>query len=301
MTYIIDLQRLWQEKSLVQSKARYTQSGLDPQKKMVSVILVVNPTEYDKFLKAMHSVLAQPFVREIIIVNNQTHPSVDALLNQVAHQHPKCTIVAAEKEVGLPDLFNQGAQYASSPYLLFLDSNCVLSEDAVFYMLLTGLQKPGPWIIGAQNNDLLPLRLGIRANPMNIKRHMPEVSLPGGGFHIAQVHPQYVFMSSNTFMDLRGMDKNCFDAAFHYDLCLRVHLGGGGVYSPKDIRLVDFVEPIKLKPSLRREWQAFRGWCHFYRKHEHSTANKLKITAIYSLLMLRFLVSLPKVALSRFS
>lgn len=300
MTYIIDLHRLWQEKLQTPAKARYAESGLDPQKKMVSIILVVNPTEYDKFIKAMQSVLAQPFVREVIIVNNQGHPSVEAFLNQVTYQYPKCVVIPADEGVGLPDLFNQGAQYASCPYLLFLDSNCVLAEDAVYYMLLTGLQKPGPWVIGAQNNNMLPLRLGIRANP-NIKRSMPEVSLPGGGFHIAQVHPQYVFMSSNTFMDLKGMDKHCFDSAFHYDLCLRVHLGGGGVYSPKDIRLVDFVEPLKLKPSLRREWQAFRGWCHFYRKHEPGTANKLKITAIYSLLMLRFLVSLPKVALSRFS
>lgn len=299
MTYIIDLQRLWQEKSQVPAKGRYNHPALDPRKKMVSIVLVVCQTEYDKFKNTIQSVLSQAFVREIIIVNNQVHPSVNALLKQIKHQHSKCVVIDGDKDLSLPDLFNQGAQYASSPYLLFISSNCVLAQDAVYHMLSTGLRKPGPWLIGAQSTSLLPLKLGIRVDRKN-QPLMREVSLPGGGFHIAQVEPQCVFMSAVTFMDLKGMDNHCFDSAFHYDLCLRVHLGGGGVYSPKDIRLVNF-EPIKTKPSLRREWQSFRGWCHFYRKHESNKSNSLKRTAVYGLLMLRFLVSLPRVALSRFS
>lgn len=317
MTYVIDLQRLWE--GAAKTSAKDDTSLLEPYKNVVSVIMVAQ-VEETKLLQSIQSVLAQQFVREVIIVNAEASSEVEKSLMKFASLHPKCYIVNGQRGMGLASAYNLGTQYASGQYLLFLDSRCLLTKNAIVKLLATGVRKPMPWIIGMKGfiqpqavpmgvkpNLWAKLKQKIK-NKINVlwygvennKMHSPlEVSLPGGGFHATSLAPQCLFISTQTFLDLKGMDRKCFHSTFHIDLCLKVHLAGGGVYQAKDLYLVNNqIPPVTFGKTFSQQWQAFKGMHHFYKKYVSNRTNIFWSSVLYCGLVLRFLGNL---SLSLFS
>jgi GT2 family glycosyltransferase len=138
-----------------------------------------------------------------------------------------------------------------------------------------------PWVIGTgKEHELMTF---------------PEVSLAGGGYHTKAVAADCIFISTQTFLELRGMDKRCFHHTFHADLCMRIHLAGGGVYQVNDIRAVRKGAPqTSFRGNVRRAWQAFRGGCHYYRKYKSKNTNIITVGLLYFGLSLRLLGDIIK-------
>lgn len=307
MTYIIDLQRLWESSAHVTPEQQHAaaKAYLDPRKNLVSVIVVAHSDE-TLLLQTLHSVLAQQFLRELIIVNGEDSASLDKTLTKLAAQYPKCYLVNSQKNIGLVASFNLGARYASGQYLLFLSENALLSNNAILHLLTTGIRKPTPWVIGT-GEQIVPeapgailgrlKKLFLRENALKYEHHhkqsFPEVSLAGGGYHASQIASECLFIPTQTYLDLSGLDKRCHHSAFHTDLCLRIHIAGGGVYRAKESILVTRKGlSINFGEHFRKEWQAFRGQLHFYQKHYGKLNNKLWSAIVYASTAFRFVVRL---------
>lgn len=295
MTYIIDLQRLWEGNEAGSASAAFANAQEGAHKNVVSVIVVAEPNEA-MLMRTLSSVLAQKFVREVIIVNCEALPSLEKALTKFTHRHPKCYLVKGHKHAGLAAAYNLGAQHASGQFLLFIRGNCLLAKHAIASLLATGLPKPAPWVIGAaekkSHTPFKPLAK-LLANSFDMLKYennqnnpLPEVSLPGGGFHAAHIAPDCLFMSTQTFLTLKGLDKKCFHSTFHVDLCLRVHFAGGGVYRARDFDVVACHGPGQtLAEGIRSEWQAFCGRYHFYQKYVSKRKNKIMVFFLYSALL----------------
>ncbi len=310
MTYILDLRRLW-EGVTVSSEAQEAAAAvyLDPRKNVVSAIVVAHTNE-PIILQTLQSVLAQQFIREVIIVNSEGSSSLEKTLAVFAKRHPKCHVVNGQKKDGLAAAYNLGAQYASGQYLLLFSGNCLLSKNAVLNMLATGIRKPAPWVIGGAESLKAQGRLKkLLSNSMHSLKYEnqtshPEVSLVGGGFHTSNVGPECLFLSTATFLELRGLDEKCFHSTFHTDLCLRIHYAGGGVYRAKDLNVVVCSETtLPLVAYVRKEWQGFCGRHHFYQKYVSNNTNKLFMGVLYAGIALHFIAKLSfgllNIALSR--
>ena len=289
MANIIDLTKLWgsrddnaPSKATIQTFPGLVAADL-VRNAMVSVVIVgYGPL---KALTALlESVQKQNFVREIIIVRAGLDKTAQTELVDQLSSVPKCHIVNGNPNKGLAAAYNLGAQYCSGRFLLFLDSTCVLPEEAVAKLLATGIAKPLPWILGItagahSTKSKMSWRGLFRSSaPAKDSKIFPEVSLPGGGFHAASLSGECLFLPYKTFAELKGLDKRCFHSTFHLDFCLRVHLAGGGVYTTKDLNLVpnlswaaqgqEVKNPFKQKwQRVVRWWQGVRGVVYFYRKH----------------------------------
>ncbi|MBS0286864.1 MAG: glycosyltransferase family 2 protein [Proteobacteria bacterium] len=305
MTYIIDLQRLWEGNEEGTASSAFARAQNGAHQNVVSVIVVAEPNEA-MVMQTLSSVLAQKFVREVIIVNCEALPSLEKALTKFTHRHPTCYLVKGHKRAGLAAAYNLGAQHASGQFLLFIKGNCLLAKNAVASLLSTGIPKPAPWVIGAAEKkkriNFKPLaHLNLFSNAFETQT-LPEVSLPGGGFHAAQIAPDCLFMSTQTFLELKGLDKKCFHSTFHMDLCLRVHFAGGGVYRARDFDVVACTGAgHSLRESIRSEWQAFCGRYHFYQKYVSSRKNKIIVLIGYTALLVGFLGRMCMRLLSNFN
>ncbi len=300
MTYIIDLQHLWEGSNPDTTGA---QADVAARKNVVSVIVVASRSE-SLLIQTLQSVLAQQFVREVIIVNCEEQPSLEKALAKFVRNHPKCYHVRGHKNAGLAAAYNLGAQHASGQFLLFIKGNCILAKNATAKLLSTGMLKPAPWVVGAaekpSEDAFKPLGMlsKLFANSFDALKYegnqhqaIPEVSLPGGGFHAANIGPDCLFLSTQSFLELKGLDKKCFHSTFHMDLCLRIHYAGGGVYRAREFDVVAFKGTKQpFRAAMRNEWQAFCGRFHFYQKYVSRNTNKFLMVFIYGALAGGFMV-----------
>jgi GT2 family glycosyltransferase len=313
LTYIIDLQRLWESSASVTPEQQQAAAKvyLDPRKNLVSAVVVAHKDE-DLLLQTLHSVLAQQFLREVIIVNGEGSASIDKALTKLAAHYPKCYLVNGQKNTGLAAAFNLGARYASGQYLLFLSGNGLLAKNAILHLLTTGIRKPTPWVIGtgeqlscsaqvsafSQIKKILLKEDSLKYEHSQMKS-FPEVSLAGGGFHASQIAPECLFIPTQTYLDLSGLDKRCYHSTFHTDLCLRIHIAGGGVYRARDAIIVTRLgKPEAFAEHFRKEWQAFRGQVHFHQKHYGKLTNKFWLAVVYASKACRFI---GRLVMARFS
>lgn len=310
MTYIIDLHKLWEEHTDNNVGARGGDVSIDPRQNIVSVVVVATANE-TLLIQTLKSVLAQRFVREIIIVNCEPAQS-SSFLAKYIKLHPKCYVVSGHPKIGLAAAYNLGAQHASGQFLLFMTDACLLPKNAVMKLLSTGIRKTTPCVVGVEDKTYCKEKaqvswgaaikgwLKTKSEKVFEANKLPEVSLPGGGVHATHVAPYCLFLNTKTFLGLKGMDKNCFHSTFHVDLCLRVHLAGGDVYWAKELDVVLQPSPRQsLRHFSNREWCALRGWYHYYKKYVSKYTNKSLMGVLYIVLMMHFLWKMSTHSLAR--
>jgi len=304
LAYILDLQRLWEEPAGSSSSHEASGAGAVDHH-FVSVIMVVQSNQ-ETLLKSLQSILTQLYIREIIIVSCSPDLIFESFLTKLCNLQPKCMVVKAPPKIGLAAAYNIGAERAGGQFLLFLNAASLLPKNAVLKLMATGIQKPLPWIIGAKEQIIFaPAEKGFKNRWQNMlskdyehfiankQLSSPEVTLPGGGFHTPLVAASCLFIAANVFTELKGLDFKCFHSTFHRDLCLRVHLAGGGVYCAKDVNCIVHVSaPSRLLQGIRNEWQACRGWYHFYQKYLRRKNNIVLRSLFYGKLLSRFVRSL---------
>ncbi len=291
MTDIIDLQRLWNSNSQITSRQEQAAKALSigSSMRLVSVIMVITHNDDQKLQHTFEWLLSQLFILEVIVIYRNDSVALIEPIEKFIQSSCRGYQVGVEKNVSLAAGYNMGAQYASGQYLLFIDADNSLPQELVVKLLETGIHKPMPWIVGIQPAKLSSLDTilskitGYSATESDPSLS-PEVSLPGGGRHVSAVAGECLFIPSETFIALRGIDQKCFHVNFHRDLCLRVHLAGGGVYQIENIAIQSHSHlPHSLFHTLRYEWQAFKGWCHFYRKYVGKLTNVFVAGLFYGL------------------
>ncbi len=308
MTYVLDLKRLWDDRTPVTESQQRAAANvhLDPKQRVVSVIVVIQHDDLS-FIPTLHSVLSQLMVRELIVVNTATSSSVEKALNHFIYQHPRTLLVSGQNTRGLASAYNLGVQYASTPFLLFLDAHCILPKDTVLHLLATGVRKQRPWVVGA---SIVKTPTGFVPTVPAFKKYfskttqndVPEVSLPGGGHYAHIVPSQCILIPMPTFAELKGLDKDCYHTTFHWDLCLRVHELGGSVFHAKEVVLtVNEPQIADLSALCRLEWQSFRGWCRFYQKNFSKLTNFVSACYFYCSLILMSGLSFGRKALQYLS
>lgn len=297
MTYILDLQQLWNDRSQVtlkSAKAAYS-LALDPKQHVVSVVLLANYKQEDHFLEALQAIVSQWFIREIIVICPEGF-TLDRHLEKFSHTHPRCYGIPAKKSISLAEAYNLGAKYASGQFLLFMDSQILLQKNAVFKLLATGIRKSTPWVVGVKtgidkrfSKVISKLTNFYSSYSLNDATMVPEVSLPGGGIHTLNIASSGFLMPIKTFVELKGMDQKCSDNIFHLDLCLRIHLAGGSVYEVQEVEIEksekrSVSKLTALYEIFCQEWKIFRATCYFYQKYVSKETNFMWIAIRYLVL-----------------
>lgn len=218
-------------------------------------IIIVNFNTRD-FLKDCINSIKQKTLRisyEIIVIDNA---SVDGSVEMVRNEFHDVIIIEAGSNLGFGRANNLGVETARGEYLLFLNSDTRLVNDAIFelYSFMSnhsecgiaggnltdfsgnpahsfGMRFPGPF------SDIARIFPETRHGP-GVTKH--EYNVTGKPKKIAYVTGADLMINRSLFLDIGGFDPDFFMYFEETELTHRVHAKGFFVYSVPSAMIMHF-------------------------------------------------------------
>lgn len=225
------------------SRARSATVALEPR---VTAVVVTRNTGQSLEL-CLRSALAEPWIDELIIVDNGNPPAVSSALRALQADRRDVKLVSAAHETSLSAAANLGAGHALGRWLLFLDPHVVLQRGAVARMAAAGGGARTPWIVGGRLTDTNGRdRRAVRAGALNtwsavamafdwpaprpqFKRRKKHDKGPPEPTQVAAVSGAFMLIPRGDFEALGGFDEGFATDAADLDLCRRAGEAGGSV------------------------------------------------------------------------
>lgn len=224
------------------SRERATSATTEPR---VSAIVVVHkvssrPSARTPLDLCLRSVLAEPIVDELIVVDHANDKAVSSSLRALQADRRDVVLVTAGASLSAGAAANLGASHASGRWLLFLDSSVVLQRGSVARLVALNSNTEGPWVAGGRLTDIRGgERALIRAGSLNAFSSLAVVlGLPAGkrvrrrataATPVAAVSGAFMLMPHTDFGRLKGFDEGYVTDGADLDLCRRMVEEGGSV------------------------------------------------------------------------
>lgn len=222
------------------SRERQQAADLAPR---VTAVVVTRHTGQTLEL-CLRSALAEPWVDELVIVDNGNPPSVASALRALEADRRDVHLIQPRKELGLAAALNLGAARARGRWLLFLDPHVVLQRGAAERMVAAGAGVRSPWIIGGRLTDTdgrerrgarrgaltawsaLAVAMDLEGGPRRRRKKKKE---PGEPLAVAAVSGALMLAPVEAFRELGGFDEGYLTDGADLDLCRRAGDAGGVV------------------------------------------------------------------------
>ncbi len=220
-----------------------------------------------------HSALAY----EIIVIDNASPDQSGTLLKK---EFPAISLIQNTSNLGFAKANNQGVNESSGEYLLLLNSDTIIREDAIEKLLKIYKSRPDIHFLGPKllNSDLSPQpsaapfyslfvvfsALFLKGDYWGLSRSSPDQFTRSDWISGACI------LTKKSFFDkLHGFDESIFMYMDEVDLLYRAHKLGMNTFFTPDAMVVHFGSGSskgRTEPIL----QVYRGFLYFYQKH-HST------------------------------
>lgn len=226
------------------SRERTTKVALEPR---VSAIVVVRnlkqlPGQAPLEL-CLRSVLAEPMIDDVVIVDQKNGPSVSMALRALQADRRDVKVLAAPANATYGAAANLGAREARGRWLLFLEPDVVLQRGAVARMAAIGDETHKPCIVGGRLTDLEGReRRNARAGDLNAFSAIAlamDLAPAGRGAkksasakepaRVAAVSGAFMAIPRRDFQALNGFDEEYKTDCADLDLCRRAAAAGGAV------------------------------------------------------------------------
>lgn len=219
----------------------------------LSVIVVSYNTRrlLDDCLRSLLAANAPPGGMEIIVVDNA---SSDGSTEMVRQEHPNVRLIALDENLGYSAANNRGAAVARGDYLLYLNSDTVVGQDALAEPLAFMRERPD---IGAltvklvypsgerdpDNHRGFPTPWNAFCHFSGLSRAFAHSERFNGYFRsyedfdsihsVPVIAGSYMMVSRHLDRELGGWDETYFFYGEDIDYCYRIHQAGYGiVYYP---------------------------------------------------------------------
>lgn len=236
----------------------------------LSVIVVSYNTRQllDDCLASLYVAVVPPGGMEVIVVDNA---STDGSVGLVAEKYPQATIIACDENLGFSAANNRGSAVASGDYLLFLNSDTVVGQDALVAPLAYLKSRPQVGALTVRlvypngerdpdNHRGFPTPWNAMCHFTGLSRLFPHSPRFNGYFRsyedFARIHAVPVIAGSYMLMpryldrQLGGWDETYFFYGEDIDYCYRIHEAGYEiVYFP----LVEVLHYKGASSGLRKE------------------------------------------------
>jgi N-acetylglucosaminyl-diphospho-decaprenol L-rhamnosyltransferase len=237
---------------------------------------------------SLEALLAAAEIAEIVLVDNGNDGPARAQLARLAAAQARLTIVEGQGNIGFAAGCNLGAARATTPYLAFVNPDCVCSPGA-FAGLIAALEAdPEAWMAS-------PRLVGANGEP---ERGTPRAILTPwtalvetlGLWRIAPNHPSFqrlnlyatdaywkagpvpaisgafMFVRTKRFQALGGFDERYFMHVEDLDLCLQIARAGGTIVYLPEITAVHRRASSRVA-RWRLEWRKTMGATRYMRKN----------------------------------
>lgn len=221
------------------SRERATALALEPR---VSAVIVARGLGPGKAGQAhldlcLRSVLVEPWVDDVIIVDNGNAPEVSSALRALQADRRDVRIVGAPIAASFAVASNMGAAQARGRWVLFISPDVVLRRGAVQRMAAAGADAREPLVVGGRLTDTSgrerpAAHLG-QLNAFSAIAVAMDVAPPAGkkrrARNVGAVSSALMLVPREHFQTLGGFDAGFATDYADLDLCHRAASAGGSV------------------------------------------------------------------------
>jgi GT2 family glycosyltransferase len=221
--------------------------------------------------------------RELVVVDNASRDGTAALVRE---RHPDARLLVNDVNLGFARAANRGLREACGRYVLFLNPDAVVNDDAITAALATLAASPGAGLVGVAQRDaagrVIPtvepfFSLGALRRPAHRRVSAPAGDRP---VEIDWCHGAFLLGRRDELLALGGFDERYFLYAEDMDLCCRVHESGKSVvYLPQVSILHEGNAAGRELLGERRAAAIFASQLAFHRRR-HGRAATLLLRAL---------------------
>jgi len=259
--------------------------------KPISVIMVSYMTG-PALIEAIHAVMADPDVFELILVDNGNSPDARKRLSHVVAKYEKIRLLQGHGNIGFGRACNYGAKLASGEYFLFLNPDALIAEGAARNLANCGKSLTAPWIAGGMLKDingqeqrgsrrgsLTPLSAIVSFTPLHRlpffkSIHKENESLPAEPTAYPTVSGACMMMNRRSFDILGGFDEDYFLHVEDIDVCRRARESGGEVYFVPGASVMHYGSTSQVRRQ-KVEWEKLKGFTRYFIKHSDTAFGKV--------------------------
>lgn len=236
-------------------------------------------------------------VAEIRVVDNASDDGSLAIVQRHALADPRVRFIANPDNPGFAVACNQGAAASTSPWLAFVNPDCLVEIDSLARMRMHAAAFDDALVgadlvdedglrdaaarrrdpdFGAMLRDPSRARLGVPLDPMQPLQRVDAVS------------GALMLMPRALFARLGGFDEAYRLHVEDLDLCRRVRDAGGTVAVANDVRVVHVRGVSSRSRPLFVEWHKHRGFSRWFGKFEAPRRGPFLRAAVFAMIWVRF-------------
>lgn len=181
-------------------------------KPLISVVMPVYNVEIRWLDEAVKSVLSSTYDNfELVIVDDfSTENRVTEYLSSVSD--PRVKIIRNDKNLGISETSNRGAEASSGEYIVMMDNDDLLHRNAILHIAAEALASEPDMIYTDEDKTDQD---GIRKSPFYKPDWSPDLLR-------SQMYIGHIFAFRKSFFQETGGFRKEFDGAQDYDLALRM-------------------------------------------------------------------------------
>ena len=248
-------------------------------------IVIVSYRSRDLLRRCLESLRAHPPRAEmnVVVVDNA---SADGTAEMVAAEYPEVELIASDRNLGFAAATNLGARAGSAPYLLALNPDTAVTEDALDAVLAVLRDHPDVAVVGPrlvrEDGTLDHAAKRSFPTPLSALGHFSGLGRGSGSSGrlaayrapgiesgpVDAVNGAFMLMRRDVFERLGGFDQDYWMYMEDLDLSYRVAQEGWlSWYEPAATVLHAKGGTTGGVRSPRLNWHFHRGMFRFYREH----------------------------------
>lgn len=268
----------------------------------LSIIIISYSTRKitENCLASIFKSLQNPtFNYEIIVIDNNSQDNSIKMLESNVKKHKELRLIINKENIGFAKANNQGVKEAKGTYILFLNSDIVVLNDAITLLFDYFRQHDHVNFLGGKllNEDLSPqpscgpfyslpiafAALFLKGDYWGLTRYSPKEIK-----EVDWISGACILTKKEYFESINGFDENIFMYMDEIDLLYRAKKDGYKVFvypNAQFIHLGSASSHGRTQPIL----QVYKGYSYFYKKHHN---NFLTLFMLKTMLKLKSWIAL---------
>lgn len=274
----------------------------------ISVVTVSYRTG-DILFESLAAQLADPLVREVVVVDNGNDSPTRARLARLAEGEKRLRILEGQGNVGFSAGCNLGASVARGEYLAFVNPDCIVRPDCHGLLLQTLRADPSIWLIsprleapdgsperGTPRSILTPWTATVESlhlwrlapnHPTFRRLNLYATDAYWQRGYVPAISGAYMLIARDRFERLGGFDERYFMHVEDLDFCLAVARAGGSTFYEPAAAAVHHRGSSRVS-AVTIEWRKMRGARYYMNKNFRTLYPRWFMALVKAMIVARF-------------